>query len=144
MTSLVTGVEFSTTERSIRGTETLETAIRGLCEGIHTAQAAASRDSRAAASGRNTPERDSPPNKSAPPQTPPHRRNRHLDDEADSKPELEPEVSTEMYSAYIFGSVSVNNPVPPQEENKNNPQNASAIQPPVTVLAVRKKKKRPE
>ncbi|KAF8588620.1 hypothetical protein K439DRAFT_1629618, partial [Ramaria rubella] len=34
MTSLLTGVEFSTAERAIKGTEVMETAIQGLCEGL--------------------------------------------------------------------------------------------------------------
>ena len=33
MTSLLTGVEFSTKEQSVRATDTLESAIKGLCEG---------------------------------------------------------------------------------------------------------------
>jgi len=34
MNSLMTGIEFSTVDRAVRGTETLEGAIKGMCEGI--------------------------------------------------------------------------------------------------------------
>ncbi|GJJ13503.1 hypothetical protein Clacol_007757 [Clathrus columnatus] len=34
MTSLVTGVEFATTERSYKSTQTIQTAIKGLCDGL--------------------------------------------------------------------------------------------------------------
>ena len=36
MTSLLTGVEFSTKEQSVRATDTLEGAIKGLCEGDYS------------------------------------------------------------------------------------------------------------
>ena len=36
MTSLLTGVEFSTKEQSVRATDTLESAIKGLCEGDYS------------------------------------------------------------------------------------------------------------
>jgi regulator of Ty1 transposition protein 109 len=36
MTSLLTGVEFSTKERSVKATDTLESAIKGLCEGDYS------------------------------------------------------------------------------------------------------------
>jgi regulator of Ty1 transposition protein 109 len=36
MTSLLTGVEFSTKEQSVKATDTLESAIKGLCEGDYS------------------------------------------------------------------------------------------------------------
>lgn len=149
MTSLTTGIEFSTTERSIRGTESLETAVRGLCEGIAKPSTEAngggaainvSRTRTSSDSDRHTPEPDlgHPPE----PSTPPRRVRRVQDDEIQVNAEPEWHPSTEVYSAHIYGMVSVNNPSLPPKPDRSSEARATTA--PVTVLAVRKKKKKPE
>ena len=45
MSSLLTGVEFSTAERAHKGTQVIETAIKGLCEGLgHTSNGAPAKE----------------------------------------------------------------------------------------------------
>ncbi|KAH6908035.1 DUF1714 domain-containing protein [Coprinopsis sp. MPI-PUGE-AT-0042] len=140
MTSLLTGVEFSTLERAIRATETIESAIKGLCEGISVVPS--SSDSAIikptiVRSERRTPE----PTTSSllvPPSTPP--RNASTLPEVSPNPFPEPVASLETYRSYIYGCIAVNNPVPVAAAETS--AEAAASTPHVTVLAVRKKKKR--
>lgn len=151
MSSLMTGSEFSTRERAIRATSILEESIKGLCENIaetpittnpnlsSTANLVSVRDA-------VTPERDStaapvvPPSDTLEvPRTPPAK-GAHLPD-ISPNPFPEPEASLETYRSYIYGSISVKNPpLPP----KNGPESAagSGEAKPVTILAVRKKKRK--
>lgn len=138
MTTLVTGVEFSTVERSIRGTETVESAIKGLCEGLATKPAPAVRirpvlQHSRGDSGRQTPERDSS-ELPEPPHTPP-RRQRLLVTDISPNPFPEPIASLETYDSYIYGTVTVSNP---GLEVKAVDEKAGLV----TVLTARKKKKK--
>ncbi|KDR82708.1 hypothetical protein GALMADRAFT_841760 [Galerina marginata CBS 339.88] len=96
MTTLLTGVEFSTLERAVRGTETVEGAIRGLCEGIPK-------------SGRRTPE---PRERRLlePPRTPPRGR-RTATTEISPNPFPEPVGSLETYMSHVYGAVATRNAV---------------------------------
>ena len=108
LASLTTGVEFSTAERAARATETLESTIKRLCEGIgavHTPIVSGGR----AATERQTPEREQGP--PAPPSTPPRPRpgaQRAATEEGSpgGAPEPELETTLETYSQYIFGTVA--------------------------------------
>lgn len=119
MTTLLTGVEFSTVDRAIKATETVEGAIRGLCEGIPAARP-------------KTPERESGPFLAAPPRTPPRRAAGVHVAEVSPNPFPEPIASLETYEGHIYGRVSTTNAVvaAPSKETEH-----------VTVLAVRRKKK---
>ncbi|KAJ6508906.1 DUF1714 domain-containing protein, partial [Mycena sanguinolenta] len=144
LSSLMTGLEFSTVERSIKATETLEGAIRGLCEGLAPiptpprTTTANTRDS-----DRRTPEPDGSRTLLAP-STP--RRGKAYMPDVSPNPFPEPVTSLETYHSHIYGSTCVSNPpLPPKTEagaEKTNAPTESA--PHVTVLAVRKKKKRAE
>ena len=153
MTSLLTGVEFSTIERSVRATETLESAIKGLCEGLSPIPAPVLHAPRAfplsSESGRRTPEPQS--TLLAPPRTPSPRlvNGKHTIPEVSPNPFPEPVTSLETYHSHIYGSVCVSNPVPPSKMGSdNNPAqhdgDKAESTPHVTMLAVRKKKKRIE
>lgn len=164
MTSLMTGVEFSTLERSIRGTESLEGAIKGLCEGITPAYASLPHGPRTAFqaprddpdNNEGTSERSStpPPQPTllAPPQTPPPRLGPHgklVMTDVSPNPFPEPVTSLETYYSHIYGSVCVSNRgIPPKSTDQNtsaatqmgSAEGGSATH--VTVLTARKKKKR--
>ncbi|KAF5369265.1 hypothetical protein D9758_002561 [Tetrapyrgos nigripes] len=150
VTLLMTGVEFSTTERAIRATESLESTIRGLCEGIASTpipviQVPQARVSTAAASfgdDRKTPERESSSALLAPPRTPPPRGKRIALPDISPNPFPEPETSLETYNSYIYGSVCVSNAVSTVQEKDRSERNGNG--PHVTVLTARKKKKRAE
>ena len=117
MTTLLTGVEFSTVERAIKATETVEGAIRKLCEGILP--------------GRDRARTPEPRQSLAPPQTPP-RTSRSVV-EISPNPFPEPAASLEIYLAHIYGSVGTRNAV----EEKKKQQETPAVQ----VLQVRRKRK---
>ncbi|KAJ7459768.1 histone acetylation protein-domain-containing protein [Mycena latifolia] len=140
LSSLMTGLEFSTLERSVKATETLEGAIRGLCEGIATIPAPRThiRDS-----DRRTPEPEPSRALLAPPSTPPRRGNAYVAD-VSPNPFPEPVTSLETYHSHIYGSICVSNAArPPQTHSGAGDAGASTEPgPQVTVLAVRKKKKR--
>ena len=104
MSSLLTGVEFSTAERSHKGTQVIETAIKGLCEGLGLMS-------------------------SGPPTKEPRI------DEANTGT-----TNPHIYQAHVYSSVSVSNP--PLTRKSNAGAAASATNPPVNVLGVRRKKKR--
>ena len=112
MTTLLTGVEFSTVERAVKATETVEGAIRGLCEGI--VSAAAGQSSSGSGSGNGA--------ASAlllqPPRTPPRGRKHPHIPEVSPNPFAEPVASLETYRGYIYGSVATRNAVVPVQEKK--------------------------
>ncbi|KAF8073802.1 histone acetylation protein-domain-containing protein [Lyophyllum atratum] len=136
MTSLTTNVEFSTVERAIRGTEIIEGAIRGLCEGIAPVPTTLTHAPRTFTKprefDRRTPERETSlqPSLLAPPSTPPP----HVS----PNPFPEPVTSLETYHSHIYGSICVSNPSKPMATRPD----AVAAAPQVTVLTARKKKKR--
>ncbi|KAJ7095951.1 DUF1714 domain-containing protein [Mycena belliarum] len=146
LSSLMTGLEFSTVERSIKATETLEGSIRGLCEGmtpIPTPRPAAqTRDS-----DRRTPEPELSRGLLAPPSTPPRRGDAYVAD-VSPNPFPEPVTSLETYHSHIYGTVCVSNTALPPKVQTGAEAAAGASTggpgPNVTVLAVRKKKKRVE
>ena len=139
VSSLMKQHEFSTRERALRATETLEGAIRGLCEDAPvlpapapaTVSGAAPESSTAAAEEEekksNEPDRPRTPEPARPttldvPHTPPPGRS-HLRARARSGaggggglPELSPNpfpdpvATPETYAAHIYGSITVRNP----------------------------------
>ena len=137
LSSLTTGVEFSTSERAVRGTEIVETTLRGLCEGIAAGPSQA-RDITEALRDRKEEEQSS--ELLAPPMTPP-RKASSLPDEISPNPFPEPHTSLETYHAFIYGSVDVANEalLKPGVDAPATSQEKSA--PHVTVLTARKKKK---
>lgn len=157
MTSLHTAVDFSSTDFATRATESLEGAIRGLCEGIAsipTPIIQAPRPIRATdrppKADRRTPE---PSSLLAPPQpsTPPPRmaNGTRIVPDISPNPFPEPEPSLETYNSHIYGSVCVSNPDRPSKKadtaaGVKQSAGSSADAPQVTVLTVRKKKKRTE
>ncbi|RXW24443.1 hypothetical protein EST38_g1442 [Candolleomyces aberdarensis] len=138
MTSLLTGVEFSTREKAVRSTETVESAIKGLCEGMASAPVSTQPALVKNHSGRKTPEREStpPPALLAPPSTPPRRTGKAAVAEVSPNPFPDPVTSLDTYLSYIYGSAAVSMPV---ADEGSKPAVAVA---PVTVLTARRKKKR--
>ncbi|KAL1692831.1 histone acetylation protein-domain-containing protein [Schizophyllum commune] len=144
ITSLMTAVEFSTRERAVHATSSIESTIQGLCDGLVPASAPTSRvgapkpraptDTAASTDASTGSERPStpPPHHSAPPSTPPRRKTALPD--PSPNPFEEPVATMDTYHQHIYGSVSVKNPEPVKQ--------APAAAQPVTVLAVRKKKKK--
>ncbi|KAH8824918.1 histone acetylation protein-domain-containing protein [Flagelloscypha sp. PMI_526] len=137
LSSLMTGVEFSTIERAVKATETIEGAIKGLCDGVGpfpgpvvTSLGPAARAERA-----GTPP---PPSNFLlhPPSTPPSKQSGVT---VSPNPFAEPEPSFDTYATHIHASMDV--------ENAPLVRHAETIQleqqQPVTVLTVRRKKKRP-
>lgn len=146
MSSLRTGHEFSTVERSIRATAILEESIKGLCDGLKATPDAppiASSSHPLSAPQEDTerpstPEPELKPQTLAPPQTPPPRLKDGKRDIPDVSPNPfpEPVTSLETYHSYIYGSIHVENPpLPPK------PLVVEDKAPQVTVLTVRKKKR---
>jgi regulator of Ty1 transposition protein 109 len=149
MTDLLTGHEFSTRERAIRATEALETAIKGLCEGL-TPTPIAKPLPRLFFERSKTPEQE-PRAPLVSPSTPPRRvANGRPAATVDVTPNPfpEPVASLETYQAHIYDSVCVSNlPVASRlemEESKGAAVIEGKATGAVTVLAVRKKKKRTE
>ncbi|TRM63972.1 histone acetylation protein-domain-containing protein [Schizophyllum amplum] len=148
ITSLMTTVEFSTRERAMHATTAIESAIRGLCDGLVPASAPTSRVGAVprprapllqvpGEEGREEPiERTStpppPPLSIEPPSTPPRRKTALP--EISPNPFAEPVATMDTYHGHIYGSIAVRNPAAVKE--------IAAPAPPVTVLAVRKKKKK--
>ncbi|KAL1743619.1 histone acetylation protein-domain-containing protein [Schizophyllum fasciatum] len=140
ITSLMTTVEFSTRERAVHATTAIENAIQGLCDGLVPAPAPASHVG--AASKPRAPLLQRPstpppqgvqfPSPGEPPRTPPRRRTALP--EISPNPFEEPVATMDTYHSHIYGSIAVSNPVTVKE--------VSAPVQPVTVLAVRKKKKK--
>jgi regulator of Ty1 transposition protein 109 len=143
LSSLMTGLEFSTVERSIKATETLEAAIRGLCEGI-AAVPTPRTTTHTRHSERRTPEPEPSRALLAPPSTPPRRGDAYVAD-VSPNPFPEPVTSLETYHLHIYGSVCVSNAAAPRKTEGAAEKAGAPTEPAhVTVLAVRKKKKRPE
>lgn len=188
VSSLMTGHEFSTRERSIRATSVLEESIKGLCENIAEIPVTTNPNlsstthlifgSRSSASENPTgivgngndhdhegsgsagtehstmldqdvtgPEikdhtLESPP----PPRTPPPSTSKKLLSSEINVPNPfgEPEASLETYKSYIYGTVSVKNPsLPPKKDGEGGATGVGDAKP-VTILAVRKKKRKVE
>ena len=140
MTSLMTGIEFSSTDRAVRGTETLEGAIKGMCGGIsvgvdlpHLRQD----------HGRETPEpTEQRDHLVVPPSTPPRGTGveSSVATEISPNPFPEPAASLETYTTWIYGSGCVDNPLPAKSPGEREGEKTSDRR--VTVLAVRKKRKK--
>lgn len=147
MTSLLTGHEFSNTELSIRATGALEDTIKGLCDGLKTtidpnprpsSSMSISSSSLSRSNRPSTPEPE--PQMLAPPQTPPPRmkNGKRVLPDVSPNPFPEPVASLETYNLHIYGLVHVDNPpLPPKAQIA-----VDNSTPKVTVLTVRKKKKK--
>lgn len=119
MTTLLTGVEFSNFERAVKGTETVEGAIRGLCEGIPCTT--------------RRPRTPEPRERLlVAPSTPPPRRRGRVEAEISPNPFPEPVASLETYHSHIYGSVETRNAM---QNKEAEPQKGVAV----TVLSVRRK-----
>ncbi|KAJ7794185.1 histone acetylation protein-domain-containing protein [Mycena olivaceomarginata] len=143
LSTLMTGLEFSTVERSIKATETLEESIRGLCEGLAPIPTPPRSTGNSRDFDRRTPEPEASGALLAPPSTPPRRGKAYVPD-VSPNPFPEPVTSLETYHSHIYGSICVSNaplPVKTRSEAETGPTEPA---PHVTVLAVRKKKKRVE
>ena len=146
MTSLLTANEFSTIERSIRATAFLEETIKSLCDGLKPMPEPLTIASKKPTSlFHPTSDRSKTPEPEtgqqlAPPQTPPPRmiNGKRIIPDVSPNPFPEPVTSLETYESFIYGSVHVDNP--PLAPKARADTGVST--PPVTVLTVRKKKKR--
>lgn len=151
--SLLNGHEFSTSERAARATETLEGSIKNLCENISSPAAEPAKSPSSLAPllfpRDSTPEPESATSARTleVPRTPPPKRGQALPD-ISPNPFPEPVASLETYHSHIYGAVSVANPpLPPRSAAVGGAHAASgdagaAPAQPVTVLAVRKKKRK--
>ncbi|KAF9651629.1 DUF1714 domain-containing protein [Thelephora ganbajun] len=144
MNSLMTGIEFSTVDKATRGTETLEGAIKGMCEGISVGVEVHPPRLREE-HGRKTPEHTAQHDHLAvPPSTPPRRTGLgegSAGAEISPNPFPEPTASLETYTSWIHGSVCVDNP-PPAEPSGEREGSDRTSDRRITVLAVRKKRKK--
>jgi len=52
----------------------------------------------------------------------------------------EPVASLETYNSYIFGSIAVNNPLPPKADGNDASGTGDGTSPTITVLTARKKR----
>jgi regulator of Ty1 transposition protein 109 len=127
LTALTTGVEFSTAERAIKSTETLESTIKRLCDGI----APPSHSQRS-----TTPE----PKERTNPSTPPRSSKTPVVPDITPNPFPEPVASLEMYQSHIYGTVSVTNAVVGGATRRGG--EGASTEGVVTVLTARKKQKR--
>lgn len=136
LASLMTGHEFPSVDRAAWSTKVLEESIRGLCDGLGTVPVT-NIGGNVAGSDRSTPE---PTLTCAMPQTPPPRllRVKHPVVDASPNPFPEPVTSLETYNAYIYGSLTVDNPGLP---HKTPAEAGDDGKPKVTVLTVRRKKR---
>ncbi|KZT09345.1 uncharacterized protein LAESUDRAFT_723085 [Laetiporus sulphureus 93-53] len=140
--------DFSSTERAVRATETLEEAIKGLCEDLAPVPTSSMITVRHA-DRLSTPEPGPSRVTLDVPVTPPRRTGarQHVPDTSPN-PFPEPVASLETYHSYIYGSVAVRNPLLPEKSEVRSGNSAvsssgGAAAPPVTVLSVRKKRKAP-
>lgn len=146
LTTLTTGVEFSTRERTLRATEVVEKSLKGLCEGIPPPPPPPS----ALISTSAIPHQGAPTDEPTKPEegklkvevkepkTPPRKNlslppTNLLRPPDTSTPFPEPDVSLEVYHKWIYGFIEVSNP----DLEKKTKDGEGAV----TVLAVRKKKK---
>ncbi|KAF7291622.1 hypothetical protein HMN09_01253300 [Mycena chlorophos] len=141
LSSLMTGLEFSTLERAIKATESLEGSIKGLCEGIVPLPLplplAKPSQGQGSSDRARTPEPSSQSTLLAPPSTPPRRTGVTTMPDVSPNPFPEPVTSLETYDSYIFGTITVKNAAPA----KTREAAAGSTPAAVTVLAVRKKRK---
>lgn len=166
--SLLNGHEFSTAERAMRATETLEGVIKGLCENITATSPPDSSTSSLCPAGSEAPlsaplllRRNRETTPELPfvhasldvPRTPPPKRKgdgTSLVPDASPNPFPEPVASLDTYLSHIYGSVSIHNPaMPPKGSASKDVANGDAMAatpvsapPPVNVLSVRKKKRK--
>ena len=147
ISTLMNHHDFSTKERALRATETLESAIKGLCEDL----APVPSSPKATVKHVDRPSTPEPnlAHSSEPPRTPPRRRGGSDLPDVSPNPFPDPVASLETYNSYIYGSVAVDNPPLPPPATPASGQADSAggsdkpAQPQVTVLTVRKKRKAP-
>ncbi|KAI9061349.1 hypothetical protein FKP32DRAFT_1576140 [Trametes sanguinea] len=155
--------EFSTRERAVRATETLENAIKGLCEDDAPVIPAPAPAPASSEQEKQDSDRPSTPEPSSAalevPRTPPPGRS-HLSVGGGAAPEIspnpfpEPVASPETYTSYIYGSIEVRNPplAPRLANDKSTTRGLEGAQGAggssgggggsgVTVLQVRKKRK---
>jgi regulator of Ty1 transposition protein 109 len=155
--TLLNGHEFSTPERAARATETFEASIKGLCENIslHSSTEPTSAKSSVSVAPllflrETTPEAPSAPSLSATlevPRTPPPKRGSQALPDVSPNPFPEPVASLETYHAHVYGTVAVANPpLAPRAGAVAGADATGGTTPaqPVTVLAVRKKKRKVE
>ena len=149
--SLLNGHEFSTPERAARATETFEASIKGLCENIAPNSPTESTKSPSSLApllfGRDSTPEPQQTGSLEVPRTPPPKRGGHALPEVSPNPFPEPIASLETYRSHIYGSVSVANPpLPPRAGAVPGADGAGGVTPaqPVTVLTVRKKKRKAE
>nr|GAT58761.1 predicted protein [Mycena chlorophos] len=142
LSSLMTGLEFSTLERAIKATESLEGSIKGLCEGIVPLPSplplAKPSQGQGSSDRARTPEPSSQSTLLAPPSTPPRRTGVTTVPDVSPNPFPEPVTSLETYDSYIFGTITVKNAAPAKTREAAAGSTPTAA---VTVLAVRKKRK---
>lgn len=162
LASLMKGNEFSTRERAVRATETIEQAIRGLCEGgddgddapvAHASSGAAATDGPAATPSdparARTPEAEAESASLAPPRTPPRTppprtgapAKRAPPADVSPNPFPEPVATPGTYAVHIYGAVRVANA--PLVRAAPSAGADAGVAPQVTVLTARKKKKKP-
>ncbi|KAI0700018.1 histone acetylation protein-domain-containing protein [Cerioporus squamosus] len=160
VSSLMNHHEFSTRERAVRATEMLEGVIKGLCDDAPAipssappSTAAAPRSSSSPDTERpRTPEPDRPATLDVPRTPPPKRSHLHTGPagKAGGLPEISPNPfpdpvpSPETYTEHIYGRIDVRNaPLPPHggASGTEGSSQGAAASAPVTVLAVRKKRK---
>ena len=151
--TLLNGHEFSTVERVARATETFEGSIKGLCENISSNSSEPTKSPFALAPllfQDSTPESVSPLGATLDvPRTPPPKRGGAALPDISPNPFPEPIASLETYHSHIYGSVSVSRPsLRPKSTLAGAGGNGTAgdggLAPaqPVTVLTVRKKKRK--
>lgn len=152
--TLLNGHEFSTVERAARATETLEGSIKGLCENMPVAsvppEAAKSPSSLAPLlfQRESTPEPTASSATLEVPRTPPPKRGGQALPDISPNAFPEPIASLETYYSHIYGTVSVSNPpLAPRsgsDAGANGCSSGGGLTPaqPVTVLTVRKKKRK--
>lgn len=168
VTTLMTQHEFSSHERAVRSTETLESAIKGLCDDaavIPSSKTSASTAHREPSQPEQEPERPrtpepEPDRRVEVPRTPPPGRS-HLSTggrraglpEISPNPFPDPVATPETYASHIYGTVAVRNPARTAKDGATaNASNGGMTKVAsqgtgtgtgVTVLAVRKKRKTP-
>ncbi|KAK1231206.1 hypothetical protein PQX77_005732 [Marasmius sp. AFHP31] len=146
ITSLMMAVEFSTAERAIHATETIESAIKGLCEGITMTPMPVIQAPRPRTAKIERAQTHDTPVLLEPPRTPPPRNREASLPDISPNPFPEPEPTLETYNMFIYGSICVSN-APTNQNNSTSPNGAKesvTSVPQVTVLTARKKKKRAE
>ncbi|KAL0581019.1 hypothetical protein V5O48_001013 [Marasmius crinis-equi] len=143
--SLMNAVEFSTAERAILATETIENAIKGLCEGITLVPAPVIQAPRPRNAKPERPQTHDAPAFLEPPRTPPPRNREVSLPDISPNPFPEPEPTLETYHSFIYGSICVRHAATNQNTtDPNGARETVTSAPQVTVLTARKKKKRAE